>query len=190
MISRSPTPVPASSNPPPLRPGNNVRMGHNALGIWIEGPSSGAADFRHPWLVSAGAKAARIGRGLILTDEGAAVEPLIGATPMTGSADGKLPSPSLKIDSSIVNASGESWICVEVTPDIIGHLDPDGKKSKVEIVQRRTPSVMKGLTGRAPLALLVWRKGQTSPTVVQIAMFFFRYKTSLAASGVRSHFFV
>jgi hypothetical protein len=168
---------------PELRPGANVRMGRNPLGTWMEGPG-GAGDFRHPFTVTASA-VARVSKGLILAD--IAVEPLIGSVPIGG--DAKRPQPTLKLSSSASNRLGESWICVEVTPDEEGKLDPEGKRSKVEVVQRESPFVTLGATGRAPLALLVYKDER--PQVFQIAMFHLRYETSLnRETGERKHFFL
>lgn len=169
---------------PALRPGANVRMGRNPLGVWMEGPSGGG-DFRHPYLVTASASGARVGKGLILGN--IAVEPRIGRVLIGG--DENNPQPVLKLNPALVNERGESWVCVEVTPDADGKLDEKGETSTVEVAQRDFPFVTEGETGRAPLALLVYNEDR--PRVFQIAMFHYRYQTSLGTGegARRKHFF-
>lgn len=177
MIARPPAEEIQPGSQPQLRPGANVMMGSNPLGSWIEGPGGGGADFRHPYLVTVGGGEARVGAGLIIAN----ISVQIGG-------DEKHPQPALNIDSSLVNARSESWVCVEVTPDIDGKLDEEHKKSKVVVVQRAHPVVVEGETGRAPLALLFFREGEAQ--VFQVAMFHLRYETSKAADGRRRHFFL
>lgn len=180
MIAR---PAPSQEKPPntpPMRAGANVLMGRNPLGMWMDGPS-GKADFSHPFTVQAGGAGARVGKGLVIGN--VSVEPVIGKAPIGG--DGKTP-PVLKLNASLVNDRGESWVCVEVTPDDDGKLD--GKKAKIEVVQRDHPIALTGKTGRTPLAMLL-RKND-SWRVFQIAMFHLRYETSLPAKGPRTHFFL
>lgn len=165
-----------------MRAGASVRIGSNALGIWVEGPSGGA-DFSHPFTVLYGGGVARVSKGLILGD--VAVEPRIGDVPISG--DDERPAPTLAIDPALVNERGESWVCVEVTPDAEGKLS--GKTAKIEVVQRDHPIVTLGGTGRAPLAMLIFRAGSESARVLQIAMFHFRYATSQPATSRRAHFF-
>jgi len=184
MIPRQ-TPPPTKPEPvPPMRVSAGMRMGSNPLGFWMEGPAGGGADFRHPWTVYAGGAGARVSSGLILAE--IAVEPVIGTVSIGG--DDQHPQPVLKLDASLANDLGESWVCVEVTPDADGKLDPEGKKSKVEVVHRDHPIVAAGKTGCTPLAILVWKKGR--PQVFQIAMFHFRYETSVPSTGPRKHFFL
>jgi len=152
--------------------------------MYISGPSGGGVDFRHPFLVTAGAKEARVAAGLILAN--IAVQPLIGSVPIGG--DDKRQQPVLRLDASLINEANESWVCVEATPDAEGNLDEKGEASKVEVVQSRHPIADVGPTGRTPLALLV-RRG-TGWQVFQIAMFHLRYVTSQPANGPRRHFFL
>lgn len=180
MISLPPRDVPVTQSEVPLRPGGGLRIGRNALGMWMEAPG-GTADFRHPWLATVGGGRARIAVGYIIGE--IAVEPVIGQVPIGG--DERRPAPSLRLDEGVVNAAGESWICAEVTPDAEGKL---GETAVVEIVQRDHPMLTQGKTGRAPLALLV-RRGETWQ-VFQIAHFHLRYVTSLPKSGARNHFFL
>jgi hypothetical protein len=170
---------------PPLRVGVNVQMGQNPLGMWVQGPSGGG-DFRHPFPVTVSGSSARVGHGLIIAN--VSVEPLIGRVPVSG--DARRPQPRLKLSREMVNSRGESWVCVEVTPDADGNLDEEGEASTVEVVQRESPLVTEGTTGRAPLALLVLRKELWQ--VHQIAMFHYRYETSLptAEGARRKHFFL
>ena len=156
-------------------------MGRNPLGMWMEGPSGGA-DFRHPFSVQAGGSGARVGKGLVIGN--VSVEPVIGKAPIGG--DARSPQPVLKLKTDLVNERNESWVCVEVTPDDDGKLD--GKKAKVEVVQRDHPIALTGKTGRAPLAMLL-RKNDVWQ-VYQIAMFHFRYETNQPAKGPRTHFFL
>lgn len=145
-------------------------------------PSGG--NFNHPFLVYVSGNNARVGRGVVIGN--VAVEPLIGKVPVSG--DEKTAQPVLRLDTSTVDALGQSWVCVEATPDADGKLDLDGKLSKVEVVQRDWPVVTDGVTGRAPLALLVL-KG-TRWEVHQVVMFNLRYETSQPALGKRRHFFL
>jgi hypothetical protein len=183
MIAR-PTPLPLKAETqPPLRAGANVRMGRNSLGVWMSGRSSGGI-FSHPFTVNVAGNNARVSKGIVLGD--ISVEPLIGKVPVSG--DAKHAQPVLRLDASLVDEIGQSWVCVEVTPDADGKLDPDGKKSKVVAVQRAWPMVMEGETGRAPLALLVLKGNRWE--VHQVAMFNLRYITSKAEGGKRRHFFL
>ncbi len=183
MIARPlpspPTPAPSA----PLRAGANVRIGRNALGFWMQGPGGGEG-FSHPFTVTLSGSGARVSRGLILAN--IAVEPLIGKTPVSGGA-GK-PQPVLQLDSSLVNANGESWVCVQVKPDEEGKLDVDNKKSRVEVMQAAHPISAGGDSGRAPLAMVVYKGGR--PQVFQIAMFHLRYETATQTNGPRKHFFL
>ncbi len=166
---------------PPLRPGAGLRMGSNPLGKWIEG-QPGGANFSHPLTVTVTSDAARISYGLILSN--VAVQPRIGNVLISGDANN--PQPFLKLSKTAINHLNESWICVEVTPDADGKLDAEGKKSKVEVVQRESPLVTQGKTGRAPLALIVLTNGRWQ--VYQVAMFHYRYETSRLADGTRKHY--
>lgn len=181
MITRPKTP-PATLPPAmPLRPGANVRMGRNPLGFWVQG-AGGGGDFRHPFPVAVGGGVARVGFGLILAN--ISVEPRIGSVPVSG--DDTHPQPTLTLDASLVDASNQSWVCVEVTPENTGRLDE--KKPGVVVVQRAHPIVDTGETGRAPLAMLRWKN--KAWVVHEIAMFHLRYETMKTAEGVRRHYFL
>lgn len=162
---------------PPLRAGHNVRLGRNPLGVWLEGPSGGA-DFRHPFTVHTAGNSARVSHGLVLGN--IVIEPWIGSKPASA------PGVKLKLSPERVNERGETWVCVEVTPREDGTLDAEQKEATVEIVQRDHPIVTVGATGRAPLAMLVYRDGRAA--LHQVAMFHFRYETAVSA-GQRKHFF-
>lgn len=170
-----------------MRPGANTRLGSNPLGMWIETDRSGG-DFRHPFLVTPGGKGARIGKGYVLGE--VAVEPTIGGVPISG-VPGQKPVPVLKLGRAAapdeLNPSGETWVCIEVTPDEDGKIGTGG--AKVEVVQRAQPFVTQGKTGRVPLALLVPR-AYGAWEVHQIAHFHLRYVTSKPAEGQRNHFFL
>lgn len=172
----------------PLQAGSGLRMGRNALGAWVEGPGNGT-DFRHPFMVTVGSASARISRGLIVAETG--IEPTIGGVPLGG--DKKRRVPVLRLEASLVNDRQESWVCVEVTPDAEGKVaDAKGvlvAGAKVEVVQRAAPVVTEGVTGRAPLAMLLYGERQV-PQVFQIAMFHYRYMTTLPVHGRRRHWFV
>ena len=112
MIARPQQQLQPAKAQPQLRPGANVLMGKNPLGAWFDSTPA-ANDFRHPFTVNAGGGSARVSRGLVIAN--IAVEPLIGKVPVGG--DDKNPQPVLKLDPSLVDAAGHSWICVEVTPD-------------------------------------------------------------------------
>ena len=183
MIVRPLTPSPAPTKTAPIQPGANMSMGRNPLGFWFNGPVA-SVDFSHPFTIQPGAGGIRVSKGLILAD--ISVEPLIRSVPISG--DDKQAAPVLKLDPSLVNDSKESWVCVEVTPNADGKLDPAGKASKVEVVQRDFPILTEGVTGRAPLALISFQK--VSPQFFQIAMFHLRYVTSQPAQGPRKHFFL
>lgn len=178
----SPAP-PAQPPVPPLIPGSHVLMGRNALGTWIEGPRGGA-DFSHRWTVHVSGDGARVGFGLVMAN--VAVEPRIGRVPVSGTD--KQPQPVLKLNPALKNDKGESWVCVEVTPNADGALDAGQEESQVVVVQRDHPIAMVGETGRAPLALLFYGAGDR-PQVHQVAMFHFRYETAVVA-GRRRHFFL
>jgi hypothetical protein len=100
----------------------------------------------------------------------------------------------LKLDASLVNERGESFICLEVTPDAEGKVsEADGSLrdgASVVVVQSDVPMLTVGEKGRTPLAMLVYREGATRPEVHQIAFFHFRYESAQPASGQRRHFFV
>lgn len=182
MIARTPEQPQAPQPAAPLRGGANVREVRNALGFCLTGPSGAGADFRHPFLVTVGGQGARVGRGLILGD--IALEPMIGSARI-GGEEGK-PPPVLRLDKSLVNKAGESWVCVQAKPTAEGKLDPEGKD--VKVLQSAYPYATEGEAGRAPLALLALRKGQWQ--VYQIAMFHLRYETAKPATGPRRHFFL
>jgi hypothetical protein len=159
-------------------------LGQNPLGRWVEVPRGGS-DFRHPWLVTVSGVEARVGRGLIMGN--VTVEPTIGGVPI-GGGDGQ--PPVLRLREGETDAGGNSWVCVEVTPDKDGKLDAARKESQVVVVQRAHPIADTGRTGRAPLAMLTLTKGRWQ--VWQVAMFHFRYITTAAADAkvVRRHFFL
>lgn len=183
MIARPKPPEPPPVAAPPLRPGANVLVGRNPLGMWVDGPRAGAG-FSHPFTVALAGGAVRVSRGLILAD--LSFEPVIGKVPVGG--DAKHPQPVLKLDDSLVDGLNQTWVCVEVTPDADGKLDAKAKKPQVVVVQRKHPIAMTGPTGRVPLALVHYKNGR--PQVFQIAMFHFRYVTSQPANGPRQHFFL
>ncbi len=184
MIARPVTLEPAKVQAaPPLRPGNGLLMGRNPLGSWIEGPTGGG-NFSHPFTVSAPGSVARVSYGLILST--VAVEPRIGSVKISGEANTL--QPVLRLSETAVNHLGESWVCVEVTPDADGKLDVENKKSTVEVVQREVPLVIEGKTGRHPLALLVRTNGLWQ--VFAVTMFHLRYETSLSSDGTRKHYFL
>jgi len=159
-------------------------MGSNPLGTWIYSSGGRPGDFRHPWLVTVAGGSARVASGIVLANIG--LQPVIGGIPIGG--DGTNPAPSLKLDRGLVNDANESWVCLEVTPTEAGALDAERKKSKVEVVQRVNPIAMVGPLGRTPLALLELRNNAWR--VHQIAMFHFRYETTLPTTGPRRHFFL
>ncbi len=140
-------------------------------------------------MVSLAGDAARVSMGLVIGN--VAVEPMIGRVRISGE-EGKA-APELKIEESVATRKGESWVCVEVTPTAAGKLDEEGEGddddkegAKVVVAHRSSPVVDVGETGRAPLAMLVWRAGRAR--VVQVAMFHYRYETS--GEGMkRRHFF-
>lgn len=187
MIARATQPPAEVPREIPLQPGAGLRTGRNPLGTWVEGLGNGS-DFRHPFLVTAGSADARISRGLILAETG--IEPTIGDVPIGGDKQRRVPV--LRLDASLVNDRKESWVCVEVTPDAEGKVaDAKGglvDGAKVEVVQRAAPFVTQGDTGRAPLAMLLY--GRKVPQVFQIAMFHFRYETTLPVNGRRRHWFL
>ena len=150
MIARAPQQAQQPAAAVPLRPGANVRMGRNPLGFWVEGPSA-ATDFSHPFPVYVSGGEARVGKGLVIAGE--SFEPVIGKVPVSG--DAKHPQPTIKLDDALVDDLGQTWVCVEATPDKDGKLDPAAKTPQVVVVQRDHPSAMTGDTGRAPLALIV-----------------------------------
>lgn len=172
---------------PPLRAGGGMLLGRNRLGVWLEAPHGGGGDFRHPWLVTATGAVARVRSGLVLAN--VSVEPVIGGVPLSGTD--RQPPPKLKLDAEKTNEAGESWVCVEVTPDAEGKLDAEGETSMVEVVQRDVPVVSTGDTGRTPLALLVYRESRLVQ-VWQVAYFNFRYETSKGTEegARRRHFFL
>lgn len=174
---------PAVQPAPPFRVGTGMRMGQNPLGSWVEGPGGGS-DFTHRFLVTASGAKARVSFGLVLAN--ISVEPLIGSVPISGGDSRR--QPTLRLSPSLVNSKDESWVCVEVTPDSEGKLDVKSETSKVEVVQRDEPFLTEGNTGRAPLALLVYKKARWQ--VFQIALFHYRYQTSHPAGGFRKHFFL
>ncbi len=179
MIPRRPVdPIQKPPAEPALRPGAGLLMGKNKLGMYVDAPR-GSVDFRHPWLVSLAGNAVRIGRGYVLAET--AVEPRIQGVPISG--DTAKAAPVLELDAELINDLKESWVCLEVTPDEEGKL---GEESSVVCVQRSTPFVTVGETGRTPLAALI-REG-TRWAVWQIAHFHFRYTTSTTDAG-RRHFF-
>ena len=183
MIARPPATTPKPEAAPPLRPGANVLMGRNPLGFWVQGPA-GSADFSHPFTVQASGTGARVGKGLVIANISA--EPVIGTVPISG--DDKHPQPLLTLDASLVDELGQSWVCVEVTPNKDGKLDAKPDKPQVVVVQSRYPVTLTSMKGRAPLALLFRKKGRWQ--VYQIAMFHLRYETTLSTAGERKHFFL
>lgn len=183
MISRPPAQPPAPAPAPPMRPGANVLMGRNPLGFWVEGPRGGAV-FSHPFTVMVSGEMARVSKGLLIAK--ISVEPVIGKVPIGG--DDKNPQPEIKLNAGLVDDLGQSWICVEVTPDKDGKLDAKAKKPQVVAVQRNHPIALTGETGRKPLALLLRKNDRWQ--VFQIAMFHLSYVTSQPAKGPRQHFFL
>lgn len=183
MIARPQVQSPKAEQAAPMRPGANVLMGRNPLGMWVEGPRSGA-DFSHPFTVVLASDGVRVSKGLLLAN--IAVEPVIGKVPVGG--DDKNAQPTLKLDASLTDEAGQSWICVEVSPDKDGKLDAKAKKPQVVVVQREHPIALTGETGRAPLALLLRKKDRWQ--VTPIAMFHLSYVTSQPAKGPRQHFFL
>jgi hypothetical protein len=176
-----------------LRPGAHVRHGRNAIGMWFSG-KQGGGSFNHPFSVAVFGRSARISRGVIIPEAGMkTVEPVIGGIPISGENGSN--APTLELDYNAVNEDGESWICVEVTPDPTtnrakeqaGVLD-DG--SVVEIVQCDAPIITgRSIKGRAPLALLTFRNGRAQ--AFQIAFFNLRYRLVVPADGktIWRHYF-
>ena len=181
MIARPPQQPEQPTPSVPLRPGANVLLGSNPLGIWISGPAGGGGSFSHPFTVMVSGNMARVSRGIVFANIG--LEPVIGKVPIGG--DKTKRQPSLELNPSRVDKLDQSWVCVEVTPDEDGKLDP--KKPPV-VVQRAEPMVLRGPTARFPLALLFYKKGRAQ--VFQIAMFHLRYETVLPADNARKHFFL
>lgn len=174
----------------PMRPGTGLLLGRNPLGTWFS-TMGGSGDFSHPFTVTVSGQYAFVSLGYVIAD--VAAEPKIGRVPISGTDNA--PPPKLKLDPTRTNALGESWICVEVTPNKSGKLaaaEDAGEAAKVEIVQCDAPFVMAGETGRAPLALLRYDpKDKTAPPELhQIAFFHFRYETTQPAEGKRRHFFL
>ena len=183
MIARPPAPAQKPEQAPPLRPGANVLMGSNPLGVWVQGPSGGSG-FSHPFTVSASGTGARISKGLVIAN--ISVEPVIGEVPISGNTTHR--QPVLKLDPSLTDDLNQSWVCVEVTPNADGKLDAKPKTPQALVVQRSSPVALTGPKGRMPLALLL-RKNDTWQ-VYQIAFFHFRYEAVNPATGPRKHFFL
>jgi len=185
MITRPQPTAPPQVTPPPLRAGANASIGSNPLGFFVRGPRNGA-DWRHPFAVTVSGSKARVARGMVYGNDGG-VEPTIKNVPVSGDED--RPQPVLALDATTVNAAGESWVCVEVTPDDEGMIGPKAKEeASVVVVQRDHPVAMKGEAGRWPLALLVYRGEQAQ--VFQVTHFNLHYVTAQPADGPRTHFFL
>ena len=183
MIARPPTPDAKPATTPPLRPGANVLLGRNPLGVWVQGPSGGSG-FSHPFTVMASGSGVRVSKGLVIANITA--EPCIDKVPISGNTTTR--QPVLNLDDSAVDDLNQSWVCVEVTPNADGKLDATPIKPQVVVVQRKYPLTLTGKFGRMPLALLL-RKNNTWQ-VYQIAYFNFRYEAVNPASGPRKHFFL
>ncbi len=188
MIAR-PKPMPDSPvKTPTMRPGANLLMGRNALGTWFTA-TGGSGDFSHPFTVSVSGEKCRVSPGLVVAD--VSVEPMIGKVPLSGGE--KTKPPVLDLDPGLTNDQGESWVCVEVTPNKEGKLGGEKGEAdttvKVEVVQRDAPTLMGGKTGRTPLAILRYKSAKSRPEVFQIAFFHLRYQSGGTAEK-RRHFFL
>lgn len=151
----TPWPFPSREAPrlapmPPPRPGAGARLFQNALGYGYSAPAK-APTFDHPWRPMLSGDHISFRSGRINT-----FEPTIDRIPLRG--DDKHPAPQLKLDQTLVNAAGESWVCVDVYPTDQGELTQD---SKIELVQASSQSTSShALTrGRKAICLILWTKG-------------------------------
>lgn len=153
-------------------------LGSTPFGFYVANANAGQR-FDHPFRPALSAGGLRFRPGRV---EG--YEPTIEGVPISGSG-GKLP-PLLGLKTKVYNGSQESWACVEVTPNVDGTVN---EKSKIEVVHCKTPFLDRGLVGRFPLALIVWR-GELPILVLPQVFFNLRYSCQLGAtpSGKR-HFF-
>jgi len=173
------TPPPKPPEPPkpqtaaPLRAGAGTRLTSTTIGQAIAVPSRGprlGVAFR-PSLNQGGIS---FSSGYV-----AGRMPTIGGTPI---APVKGAPPVLKLDPAIVNARGESWVCVEVHPDARGLLPAE---SAVEIVQRSVPIVHASNLGRLALCLIVFEEKR--PVLVhQVVHFNCGYERVLPPEGAGS----
>lgn len=168
MITRLPI-VPAPPPPPPLRPmpGVGTRLTFSALGYSYSAGAGAGGRYLHPFKPALGGREVSLARGLVDV-----FEPVIGTEPISTGA-------RLKLDPKVANERGESWVCVEVTPNADGLLD---ETSRVEIVHTATVRSFDPAIGREALALILWRSGR--PWLAHaVVMFNLKYERVLPPPG-------
>lgn len=161
-------------------PGKGTRLTHNPeLGDSYSAEERGS-QFQHPFRASLAGLAVRLRDGRVM-----GIQPRIGDKLMTEVA--------LQLDPAVAK-DGESWVCVEVTPTIVGGQGfvSSGKKDEpanqgIEVVHRDSPFTQTAVTGRHPLALIVWR-GNRPATLVQHTFFNLKYRRVDAGTRIEHQF--
>jgi hypothetical protein len=165
------------------RPGLNARLARTPFGYAYSAAGGSGGNYPHPFKARLGPAGITLSRGLIISQ--LSFEPTINKVPISGDANGKIPS--LALDPSVA-VNGLSFACVEVTPNADGTLDVT---SPVQIVHRAQPTSNEATTGRQPLCLVIWN-GKNPAGLLQITFFNLRYFRSApsATQGLPKHFFL
>lgn len=174
-------PIPSPSTPPAAdikqMPGKGIRLTVSTLGNSYAVPS-GSRNFKHPFRPSIGADTIKFSLGLVDV-----YEPKIKGVPISGGTD--KPQPALKLDPAKVNAFGETWIVLEVEPDLKsenGQKGLLGATARIELVQTAEPDLHSDTIGRQPIAMIAFKRGSVF-RVFPIVHFNLRYQRVTPAPG-------